>query len=172
MGLKCPQCVRAQHKCSTICGTPAQCTSHFGTWKLDLVGGGREGGRSEKVKIWPRKDKLTLEPTRVPWMGQTCHQMAQGHLKSIRGNWGDCLGSIQGSNIIYWYLIDLIILGPTSNRFHTSILMMANLCADSAQKLTSLRQHCWVFLIFINFALNWHLGADGEIWSSSFFAPK
>ena len=91
-------------------------------------------------------------------------KMAQWHLKSIRGNLGLFRGPI--------LLIHLIILGPTYNKFHTSILMMANLCADSAQKLTSLRQHCWVFLIFINFALNWHLGAQGEIWSSSFLPPK
>ena len=44
-GLKYPPEVRVEHKtCSSICGTPVQCTSHYGRKFVDQVGRGvREG---------------------------------------------------------------------------------------------------------------------------------
>ena len=91
-GLKYPQEVRVQHEtCSTICGTPVQAI--LDQKKFDQVG----RGGPKKVKIWPRMGLAFIYfwPRSLLEAPKWVKDHGNG-LKSIRGNWGDHLGSISG----------------------------------------------------------------------------
>ena len=85
-GLKYPPEVQVQHEtCSTICGTPVQAILDQKNL-TGLAGGVREGPNIAKYgpRFW------LLSPLEAPkWV-----QDPGNGLKSIRGSWGDHLGSI------------------------------------------------------------------------------
>ena len=87
-GLKYPPEVRVQHEtCSTICGTHVQAILDQKNL-TGLAGGVREGQNfaPNGPRFW------LLSPLEAP----KCVQDPGNGLKSIRGSWGDHLGSISG----------------------------------------------------------------------------
>ena len=69
------------------------CASHFGPKKFDQVGRGGSG----KVKIWPRMGFAYIHFWLQSLLETPKWAMdPRNGLKSIRGSWGDHLGSISG----------------------------------------------------------------------------